>query len=295
MPEIDIRQQVMERGYWIAIPSDVLRRIVEVLVEQADGEVGEYAAVADLLLHADRGITRSEREWAKRWRWSAATVHRFLKKQRSKSEAEMKQKRSKSEAESGEFLEESPKAEAGMKQKRSKSEAKVKQPIYIDRASSEQEQEEEEEREEEERSDVRAGAKRSVIAEGYINPNDPQARPPTETEVRDWARSMGGVPPDTAWEIAESYMATGWVTNKGGVIRDWKSAIRTAYTYRKSTGWGKHGTHRGINQKAGADDAIGGSPTGEALHDKVAAELRRRTGGGDGAKPSGAATPELTR
>lgn len=270
MPEIDIRQQVMERGYWIAIPSDVLRRIVEVLVEQADGEVGEYAAVADLLLHADRGITRSEREWAKRWRWSAATVHRFLKKQRSKSEAEMKQKRSKSEA-------------------------KVKQPIYIDRASSEQEQEEEEEREEEERSDVRAGAKRSVIAEGYINPNDPQARPPTETEVRDWARSMGGVPPDTAWEIAESYMATGWVTNKGGVIRDWKSAIRTAYTYRKSTGWGKHGTHRGINQKAGADDAIGGSPTGEALHDKVAAELRRRTGGGDGAKPSGAATPELTR
>lgn len=248
MPEIDIRQQVMERGYWIAIPSDVLRRIVEVLVEQAEGEVGEYAAVADLLLHADRGITKSVRDWAKRWKWDRGKVHRFLQKKRDRSVTEARQKRDRSVTKNGKSVEESAKAETASRQKRDRSVTASRQPIYIDRASSYSEEEEEGERDE----SVSARARPSQEVFGSpaeeINPNDPQVRPPTETEVRDWARGVGGVPPDTAWEIAESYMATGWVTNKGVAVRNWKSAIRTAYTYRQ-----KSGADRGSNRQAATD------------------------------------------
>ena len=241
MPDLDLRSIVLAKGGWVPLPSDALRDIMERLI--AAGDVSEAIALADMLSHADRGLDRSEADWGKRWGWSRSRVHRFLVSLRTKAELNVNQQRTKREPKSAGTAMESPTSEPTLNQVRTKREPNVNQPIYVERARPESESEEEYtpplERVRTPADGMRSMAGEKQQAGREIDPNDPQQRPPEEADVKAWAAGVGAVPPDVAWEIAESYNATGWINRNGVAVRNWQAGIRAAYTYRQRAGPGR--------------------------------------------------------
>lgn len=87
MPDVSLLQKIKERGNWTPVPRSVLSKLVELALkigERFDRDI----AMADLILHSDRGANPTLRDYAARWRWSKSSVERFIQELREEPEGE---------------------------------------------------------------------------------------------------------------------------------------------------------------------------------------------------------------
>lgn len=77
MPDASILQHIFDQGHWAPLPISVLTKLLDIALA-AGNRFDKDIAMADVILHTDRGISPSIRDYATRWKWPKTTVERFL-------------------------------------------------------------------------------------------------------------------------------------------------------------------------------------------------------------------------
>lgn len=223
----DILQDVRDAGNWLPVAIRTVENIIAIYIRSGD-QFPDDIALMDLHYWIDKGSVKPHRYYAARWQWGPKRVYNlfvrlgiYQENQGSTEGAEGEHGGSKKRGSS--------KQKQGLgEQAGSKQGATGEQYIQTQTDS-----------EELSSSSSSARPRDGSESEGLENERPAEYDPfllgngwPKEDQVRAWA-AQTGIPPDAAWEIAQSLENIGWVNGNGICYRRWDVTIKAGWNKRQ--------------------------------------------------------------